>query len=129
ASMPEVIQGVPALVMYESHALSTVASKIYEDKPAWWNHITNKLFGEAGEFAEHAGKASRDDGWNFRDGPDMLTPERRMYLLKELGDMLWYIVVIAKELRSSLAEVVMLNITKREGRKARGTLKGAGDDR
>ena len=117
------------LEYYEAHALSTVASKIHDDPPRWFDHITRKLNGEVGEFSEHLGKASRDDDWDMRDGPGALTPERRMSLLKELGDILWYVVTTAKALGSSLAEVAFINITKRNGRKARGTLKGDGDNR
>lgn len=114
---------------YEQHALSTVASKIHDDPPRWFDHIKCKLGGEAGEFLEHVGKASRDDGWDMRDGPDAFTPERRAYLLKELGDLLWYIVALAAALKSNLAEIMLLNIQKRDARKKRGTLQGAGDDR
>ncbi len=118
-----------SLQAYEEHALATCASKVHSDRIRWWDHITKKLAGETGEFMEHAGKASRDDDWDLRDGVEALTPERRLALLKELGDILWYIVAIAAHLGSSLAEVVMLNIKKRDGRKQRGTLKGDGDNR
>lgn len=114
---------------YEEHCMSTVASKIYDDTPRWFDHLKCKLGGEAGEFLEHVGKASRDDGWDMRDGPDTLSPERRMSLLKELGDILWYVVTLAAVLKSNLAEIMLLNIQKRDGRKQRGTLKGSGDDR
>jgi len=113
---------------FEKHCLSTVTSKLY-GTPGWWTHICFKYAGENGEFMEHVGKASRDDGWSIFDGVSTLTPERRASLLKELGDELWYQVVIAKELGSNLGEIMLMNIEKREGRKARGTLKGAGDDR
>ncbi len=114
---------------YEEHAGSTVASHCY-GSPEWFAHLQAKLSGEAGEFAEHYGKAIRDDDWSpFRDGVKKLTPERRLYLLKELGDILWYVVMLAKELGSNLMEVMVLNIEKRNGRTKRGTHRGAGDDR
>lgn len=113
---------------YELHCGLTVASHHY-GTPDWLTHLAFKLFGESGEFAEHLGKASRDDGWSIFAGAGKLTPERRMNMLKELGDMLWYIVMLAKELGSSFAEIMLINIRKREGRKVRGTLQGAGDDR
>lgn len=113
---------------YSDHAGSTVASH-HAGTPDWFAHLAFKYFGEAGEFSEHVGKASRDDGWSIFDGVKALTPERRMALLKELGDALWYIDRLAVELESSLGEVMLINIGKREGRKARGTLKGSGDDR
>lgn len=114
---------------YVEHCMSTVASKIYNDRVRWFDHITKKLAGETGEFMEHVGKASRDDDWDLREGVEAMTPERRMSLLKELGDILWYVVVIAAHLGSSLGEIMLLNIKKREGRRQRGTLKGDGDER
>lgn len=125
------VKGVTPLSVadYEEHAMSTVASKIFDDPPRWFDHLKCKLSGETGEFLEHIGKASRDDDWDMRKGPDALTPERRMSLLKELGDILWYVVTLAAALRSNLAEIMLLNIQKRNGRKERGTLKGSGDDR
>ena len=116
------------LGFFEQHAHTTVTSELY-GTPDWFTHLAFKNFGEAGEFAEHVGKASRDDGWSIFKGVSDLKPERRMALLKELGDQLWYIVMLAHELGSSLAEVMWINITKRNGRRERGTMKGAGDNR
>jgi len=113
---------------FEAHAHLTVHSKLY-GTPDWLTHVAFKNFGEAGEFAEHMGKASRDDGWSIFKGARDFKPERRQALLKELGDQLWYIVMLAHELGSSLAEVMWMNIKKRDGRMARNTILGAGDDR
>jgi len=118
-----------SLEFFEQRCHTTVASKSYGTAD-WFAHICFKLFGEAGEFSEHVGKAIRDDEWSpYTQGAKGLNAERRMALLKELGDILWYVVMIAKELGSNLAEVALINIKKREGRKQRGTLKGSGDDR
>jgi len=122
--------GGPAIGVedFERHAHSTVHSDLY-GTPDWLTHVAFKFFGEAGEFAEHIGKASRDDGWSIFKGTGALNPERRMALLKELGDALWYIVMLAHELGSNLGEVMLINIKKRDGRKERGTIRGAGDNR
>lgn len=125
----ELAVGDVTIENYEVDVFSTVASPIYNSRGRWFNHITNKLSGEAGEFAEHVGKAARDDDWDMNTGGEGFLPERRAALLKELGDILWYVVTTAKELGSSLAEVMYLNIVKRAGRQKRGTLKGNGDDR
>lgn len=81
-----------------------------------------KLNGEAGEVAEHIGKALRDDG-------GVITPERRLLLLFELGDCLWYVARFATLLGYSLEDVSQANIKKLQGRKERGTLGGSGDER
>ena len=80
-----------------------------------------KLNGEAGEFAEHLGKAIRDD--------DCITPERRVLMLKELGDVLWYVAALASELHSTLDDVAHINIAKLADRASRGVLGGSGDNR
>jgi hypothetical protein len=46
-------------------------------------YVSLGLIGETGEVAEHFKKALRDDG-------GVLTEERRMKLVGELGDVLWY---------------------------------------
>jgi hypothetical protein len=53
-------------------------------------YVTTGLNGEAGEIAEHAKKALRDDGGE-------LTDERKAALLAELGDVCWYCARTARE--------------------------------
>lgn len=81
-----------------------------------------KLNGEAGEVAEEIGKALRDDA-------QTITPTRRVKLLHELGDVLWYLAAEAAELGFSLNEVAEANLIKLANRKARGTLQGSGSER
>lgn len=97
-----------------------------------------KLNGEAGEFAEHVGKAMRDDGLmnglyidggavQYADGT--LTLDRKIALLKELGDQLWYIGAACRELGTTISEVMLMNLEKLADRTRRNALKGSGDDR
>lgn len=95
-------------------------------------HLTHKLAGEAGEFNEHWGKAIRDDEVTYQgfiNGKLELTPQRRETLLKELGDVLWYVAMLSRELGSSLMGVALMNMSKLASRRARGTIQGSGDDR
>jgi len=78
--------------------------------------------GEAGEVAEKAKKLLRDD-----DG--VLTEERREAMLKELGDVIWYVSVLAAKLGYKFSEVGHSNITKLRERQANGKLRGDGDNR
>ncbi len=80
------------------------------------------LAGEAGEVSENLKKAIRDDGGD-------ITPERRQAMLKELGDVLWYVTACATDLGSSLREVAETNAAKLLDRAARGKLQGSGSDR
>ena len=99
-----------------------------------WYTIT-KLNGEAGEAAEHMGKAMRDDGLlsqiGYGTGYEFgnLTPERYQSLIKELGDVLWYVAAAAKELDTTLAEVARTNLAKLKSRSERDALQGSGDNR
>ncbi len=85
-----------------------------------------KLAGEAGEVAEKIGKLMRDEG--YRPGDD-LTEEQRLKLVKELGDVLWYVANLAADLEVGLDEVAAMNLEKLASRKERGVLGGSGDDR
>lgn len=85
-------------------------------------YTTLKLNGEAGEIAEKVGKALRDD---FA----CITDQRRADLLKELGDVLWYVAATARELGFNLSEVALANLDKLKDRQNRDKLSGSGDNR
>lgn len=80
------------------------------------------LTGEAGEVAEKIKKAMRDDG-------GVILPEKREAVKKELGDVLWYLSALAKELGISLEDVAQTNIDKLTTRKNKDCLHGSGDNR
>lgn len=80
------------------------------------------LAGETGEVAEHAKKIIRDHG-------GVCPPERHTALLKELGDILWYISNTCDELKISLEDVADTNIKKLFSRMERGKIQGDGDNR
>lgn len=91
-------------------------------REAWLSYPALGLGGEAGEVAEHAKKAIRDDGGE-------VTPERREAMAKELGDVLWYVAQIAGELELELDDIAQANLDKLLSRQQRGVLSGSGDDR
>lgn len=80
------------------------------------------LAGETGEVCENIKKAVRDDG-------GLITKERKQTILKELGDVMWYISAVCSELGISLEDVAKTNIEKLASRKERNCLHGDGDDR
>ncbi len=106
---------------YQENAISTA---IYPNQNSIHGSIycTLKLNGEAGEVAEKIGKILRDDSGKISD-------EKRMDLIKELGDVLWYIANLADELSVSLEAVADINLKKLAQRKANNTLHGSGDNR
>jgi NTP pyrophosphatase (non-canonical NTP hydrolase) len=82
-------------------------------------YLTLGLAGEAGEIANKAKKLIRDG-----DNAD-----KRKEIGKELGDVCWYLAVLAEELGMNLGKVMEDNIEKLSSRKARGVLGGSGDNR
>jgi NTP pyrophosphatase (non-canonical NTP hydrolase) len=91
-------------------------------REAWLAYPALGLAGEAGEVAEHAKKAIRDDA-------GAVGAERREQMAKELGDVLWYVAQLASELELDLDEVAQANLNKLLSRQRRGVLSGSGDDR
>jgi NTP pyrophosphatase (non-canonical NTP hydrolase) len=91
-------------------------------REAWLAYPALGLAGEAGEVAEHAKKAIRDDA-------GQVTDERRAAMAKELGDVLWYVSQLATELSLDLDEIADANLQKLLSRQRRGVLSGSGDDR
>src|ERR1035438_3251090 len=84
-------------------------------REAWLAYPALGLSGEAGEVAEHAKKAIRDDAGTVTD-------ERRAAMAKELGDVLWYVAQIASELGLELDDIARGNLEKLLSRQQRGVL-------
>jgi len=91
-------------------------------RAAWLSYPALGLAGEAGEVAEHAKKAIRDDA-------GAVSAERRAAMAKELGDVLWYVAQLASELGLELEDIAQGNLDKLLSRQRRGVLQGSGDDR
>lgn len=89
-------------------------------------YLTLGIAGEAGEVADKVKKFIRDG--NFTSIRD-LTKEQKDELMKELGDVLWYLAQIATELGYELDGVAAANIEKLYSRMDRGMLGGNGDNR
>lgn len=95
---------------------------IYPDQGENLIYPTLGLVGEAGEVAEKMKKMIRDDGGK-------LTDERKEVLIKELGDVLWYLAQLATELSIEFDQVAEQNIEKLYSRLDRGKIHGDGDNR
>ena len=54
---------------------------------------------------------------------------KKQEILKELGDVLWYVAQVASELGLSLDKIANQNIEKLYSRLERGKLSGSGDSR
>ena len=80
------------------------------------------LASEAGEVAGKIKKVLRDQGGDFGNAP-------LAALQDELGDVLWYVAVLAADLGLSLDAIAAHNLDKLASRRQRGRIGGAGDER
>src|SRR5690348_13315507 len=104
---------------YQKQALRTARPKEAKDEIF---HLLLALCGESGEIAEKAKKIIRDKGSDFSEWD-------RDDIVKELGDVLWYVAVIANYFDISMGEVGEKNIAKLADRLQRDMIRGSGDNR
>ncbi|HSX06327.1 MAG TPA: nucleoside triphosphate pyrophosphohydrolase family protein [Candidatus Saccharimonadia bacterium] len=105
---------------YQKRAIVTNLTK--EDR---FKELMQQVLGladEAGEVQSVFKKWIRDQDADF----EQLDREN---IAKELGDILWYIAVVAHDLDISLDDVATKNIEKLRSRMERGALTGSGDNR
>lgn len=101
-------------ITYQDDALATA---VFPEAHAL-EYLTLGLAGEAGEVAGKVKKWFREDGDLERDK-----------IIDELGDVLWYITLLANHFGCDLGEVAYRNAEKLRDRMARGVIKGDGDNR
>lgn len=80
------------------------------------------LVGETGEVAEKIKKLVRNKYGHF-DLEDVKE------IGKELGDVLWYVAVLASEFNLDLNDVAIANLSKLQDRAKRNVIKSEGDNR
>lgn len=101
---------------FEEYQKKAISTAIYPEKYRII-YPTLGLCGEAGEVAEKVKKS-------IRDGIDIYED-----IVKELGDVLWYIANLSYDLGISLDHIAQTNIEKLASRKSRNKLQGSGDNR
>lgn len=104
---------------YQEKALKTA---LYPDQGHNIAYPALGLTGEAGEVAERVKKV-------FRDFKGEVTDEQRVEIATELGDVLWYVAALSKELGIKMSRIAEYNISKLKDRYKRGVLHGEGDHR
>jgi len=80
------------------------------------------LVGEAGELADKYKKI-------IRDKESVIGEADREELIKELGDVLWYVATLARYLGIGFDEVATRNVAKLTDRQRRHLIQGEGDNR
>jgi len=86
------------------------------------------LASEAGEVCDKIKKMIRDQDIRF-DGSEKLTDAQRADIIFELGDVLWYVAALSRDLGVSLNELAHMNLEKLKLRQERNKLSGSGDNR
>jgi NTP pyrophosphatase (non-canonical NTP hydrolase) len=104
---------------YQKTALDTA---MYPNRGNNFAYPALGLAGEAGEVADKLKKVIRDN-----DGD--LTQGVRDAVAKEIGDVLWYVAVLAYEMGYDLSDIAQMNVNKLASRKERGVISGSGDNR
>ena len=105
--------------LYQDVAESTA---VYPDKGDNLYYPALGLAGEAGEVCEKIKKIMRDHKGHF-------TEDNVEEISKELGDVLWYVAMLAVEFNIALSSVAEDNLAKLQDRINRGVIKGSGDNR
>ena len=114
-----IITEVMTAELYEAQAGETA---IFPKEKAL-EYLALGLTSEAGEVAGKVKKL-------IRDGEDVEGFEmKKIAISHEIGDVLWYCAMMAKEVGVPLADIMQENLDKLHSRKARGTLQGSGDNR
>ena len=105
---------------YQKKALETA---LYPDK----YKVIYAAMGLGNESGEVLGKIKK---WlRGDDGDGAMSEERRQALKEELGDVLWYLAVLSRDLNLELDDIAKVNVEKLKSRKERNVLKGNGDTR
>ena len=114
-----IITEVMTAELYEAQAGETA---IFPKEKAL-EYLALGLTSEAGEVAGKVKKL-------IRDGEDVEGFEmKKIAIASEVGDVLWYCAMMAKEVGVPLNTIMQMNLEKLRSRKERGTLKGSGDNR
>ena len=80
------------------------------------------LCGESGEVADKIKKI-------YRDNDGIISEENKEQIVKEMGDVLWYLANMATDLGVTLEDVAKKNLEKIQSRQEKDLIHGEGDNR
>lgn len=104
---------------YQKQARTT--AQFANDLPGWV-YLTLGLCSESSEVADKFKKIIRNKGGKITDAD-------KQEIKKELGDVIWYLSMLADELGYSFEAVATENLAKLSDRKARDVIRSTGDNR
>ena len=125
ANMTPTPENYPYPLTMNDYQADAAATMIYK-----WKVIYPSLglASEAGEVCDKIKKMIRDQDIRF-DGSEKLTDAQRADIIFELGDVLWYVAALSRDLGVSLNELAHMNLEKLKLRQERNKLSGSGDNR
>lgn len=91
-------------------------------------HAVNYIYPALG-LTEEAGEVAGKFAKAVRDNQGVIDNERKNEIVKELGDVCWFVAELCNCLGVKLSDVMQKNLEKLESRKARGVIHGTGDNR
>ena len=106
---------------FDDYQMAARRTALYPDQHSV-TYTALGLASEAGEVAGKVKKVLRDHGGDF--GPDQVSAIR-----DELGDVLWYVAMLAADLGLSMDDLAANNLEKLRSRLERGVIGGQGDQR
>lgn len=106
----------------EAHKTSKYPVAIVEGNVYPYAYPVEGLTEEAGEVAGKFAKAIRDEN-------GIISDKRKTEIIKELGDVMWFVAELCTLLDADLEIVMQLNIAKLADRAKRGVISGSGDNR
>jgi len=106
---------------FKEYQEKAVATAIY----GAGNTIIYPALGLANEAGEVLGKIKKV----LRDNDGVFTLEKNEGIAAEIGDVLWYMAALARDLNISLDDIANHNLQKLADRQARGVIQGSGDTR
>ncbi len=108
---------------YSKRAITTLTTH-YD-----YGDITSQMMGQILGLSDESGEVLGKFKKLLRDKQGVLSEEDKREIMKELGDVLWYVNAVSHLLGYSLEDVAQANIDKLASRKQRGKLHGSGDNR
>lgn len=103
---------------YQNEAAQTT---VYSDN----SKIIYPALGLSNEAGEVLGKIKKV----LRDNNGVYSPASVVEIGKEIGDVLWYIAALSRDLGLDMNAIAENNITKLKDRMNRGVIQGSGDNR
>jgi len=106
---------------FDEYQKEAVATAIY----GAGHSIIYPALGLGNEAGEVQGKVKKV----LRDNDGVFSPEKAQIIGDEIGDVLWYMAALCRDLGINLDTIAQRNIQKLRDRQQRGVIGGSGDNR